>query len=262
MQTCLASKGLQKPQPQHLSASFPNGYNKHVLETVDSTNAEAARIAGSLSSPTWILGLKQTAGRGRGGRHWADPQGNFAATLVLFPDDPLQTRVLRSFVAAVALFDTLVTLTGRAEAFSLKWPNDVLLNGAKLAGILLETVPLSAGRSALAIGMGDRILMKQYSTYSVISPEGCASILWKSSEAASEAANAMHITADDLLKLGVIDGVIKEPLGGSHRNVEESSKNLKESINSALADLRSIDKRELIGKRRKRFSTIGEFIET
>ena len=115
---------------------------------------------------------------------------------------------------------------------------------------------------ALAIGMGDRILMKQYSTYSVISPEGCASILWKSSEAASEAANAMHITADDLLKLGVIDGVIKEPLGGSHRNVEESSKNLKESINSALDDLRSIDKRELIGKRRKRFSTIGEFIET
>ncbi|MGB0607894.1 MAG: biotin--[acetyl-CoA-carboxylase] ligase [Paracoccaceae bacterium] len=137
-----------------MSASFPDGYHKHVLATVDSTNAEAARIAGSLSSPTWILGLKQTAGRGRGGRQWADPQGNFAATLVLFPDDPLQTRVLRSFVAALALFDALVTLTGRAEAFSLKWPNDVLLNGGKLAGILLETVPLSAGRSALAIGMG------------------------------------------------------------------------------------------------------------
>ena len=115
---------------------------------------------------------------------------------------------------------------------------------------------------ALAIGMGDRILMKQYSTYSVISPEGCASILWKSAEAASEAANAMHITADDLLKLGVIDGVIEEPLGGSHRNVEESSKNLKESINAAFDELRSIDKRELIEKRRKRFSTIGEFVET
>ena len=122
MQTCLASKGPQKPQPQHLSASFPNGYNKHVLATVDSTNAEAARIAGSLSSPTWILGLKQTAGRGRGGRQWADPQGNFAATLVLFPADPLQTRVLRSFVAAVALFDALVTLTGRAEAFYFLQP--------------------------------------------------------------------------------------------------------------------------------------------
>ena len=154
MQTCLASKGLQKPQPQHLSANFPLGYNKHVLATVDSTNAEATRIAGSLSSPTWILGLNQTDGRGRGGRQWADPTGNFAATLVLFPDDPLQTRVLRSFVAAVALFDALVALTGRAEAFSLKWPNDVLLNGAKLAGILLETIPLSAGRSALAIGVG------------------------------------------------------------------------------------------------------------
>ncbi len=142
----------------------------------------------------------------------------------------------------------------------------IATNLRAMSSLLVPIISIVIGEGgsggALAIGMGDRILMKQYSTYSVISPEGCASILWKSSEAASEAANAMHITADDLLKLGVIDGVIKEPLGGSHRNVEESSKNLKESINSALDDLRSIDKRELIGKRRKRFSTIGEFIET
>ena len=71
----------------------------------------------------------------------------------------------------------------------------------------------------------------------------------------------MHITADDLLKLGVIDGVIKEPLGGSHRNLDESSMSLKESINMAFDELRSIDKRELIEKRRRRFSTIGEFAE-
>jgi len=142
----------------------------------------------------------------------------------------------------------------------------IATNLRAMSSLLVPIISIVIGEGgsggALAIGMGDRILMKQYSTYSVISPEGCASILWKSSEAASEAANAMHITADDLLKLGVIDGVIKEPLGGSHRNVEESSKNLKESINSALDDLRSIDKRELIGKRRKRFSTIAEFIET
>ena len=125
-----------------------------MLTTVDSTNAEAARIAGALTAPTWILGLNQTAGRGRGGRHWSDPAGNFSATLVLFPNDPLQSQVLRSFVAAVALFDALVALTGRAESFSLKWPNDVLLNGAKLAGILLETIALPQGRSALAIGIG------------------------------------------------------------------------------------------------------------
>lgn len=129
-----------------------------MLASVDSTNAEAARIAETLTAPTWILGLNQTAGRGRRGRQWADPKGNFAATLVLFPDDPIPIRVLRSFVSAVALFDALVAVTGRADAFSLKWPNDVLLNGAKVAGILLESIPMSAGRSALAIGVGVNLI--------------------------------------------------------------------------------------------------------
>ena len=114
---------------------------------------------------------------------------------------------------------------------------------------------------ALAIGMGDKILMKQYSTYSVISPEGCASILWKSAAAASDAANAMHITADQLFKLGIIDTIVEEPLGGSHRNFEVAAENLKQAILSAFDDLRSVEKKDLIDRRRKKFSAIGEFSE-
>lgn len=129
---------------------WPEGYGRRVLAEVDSTNAEAARIAGQLAAPEWILGLRQTAGKGRRGRPWADPVGNFAGTLVLpAPGAPL-LAAQRSFVASLALFDAFVAVSGRAEPFALKWPNDVLLNGGKLAGILLESLP----GGSLAIGIG------------------------------------------------------------------------------------------------------------
>ncbi|MEM8581197.1 MAG: biotin--[acetyl-CoA-carboxylase] ligase, partial [Pseudomonadota bacterium] len=114
--------------------SWPAGVEKRVLAEVDSTNAEAARIAPTLAGPTWILGLHQTAARGRRGRAWVNPRGNFAATLVMRPSEPPERVALRSFVAALALRDALVRATGQADAFALKWPNDVLLNGGKVAG--------------------------------------------------------------------------------------------------------------------------------
>lgn len=135
-------------------ALWPEGYGQIILPEIDSTNAESARIAGQLTAPTWIMALRQTAGRGRRGRAWRDPGGNFAATLVMRPPEPADQVALRSFVAALALHDALVSLTGRAEAFALKWPNDVLLGGAKLAGILLESTGQGRGVQHLAIGIG------------------------------------------------------------------------------------------------------------
>ena len=129
---------------------WPEGYGRRVLPEVDSTNAEAARVAEGLSGPEWILGLRQTAGRGRRGRPWADPDGNFSATLVMRPQGAPQAAALRSFVASLALYDAFVAVTGRAGSFALKWPNDVLLNGGKVAGILLE----SPRPGLLAIGIG------------------------------------------------------------------------------------------------------------
>lgn len=134
--------------------SFPAGYGRHVLAEVDSTNAEAARIAPTLAGPTWILGLNQTAARGRRGRPWAFPKGNFAATLVMTPRETPDVVALRSFIAALALFDALVGAGVQPQALSLKWPNDVLLNGGKLAGILLESLGVGGGVSHLAIGIG------------------------------------------------------------------------------------------------------------
>ena len=143
--------GKMKQDPR---LDWPAGYGRRVLASVDSTNAEAARIAPGLRGPEWILALAQTAARGRRGRPWINPAGNFAATLVMRPAESPDRVALRSFVAAVALWDTLVAATGRAGAFSLKWPNDVLLNGGKLAGILLESAGAGRSLSHFAIGIG------------------------------------------------------------------------------------------------------------
>ena len=94
--------------------SWPDGYGRQVLDSVDSTNAEAMRQAGQLSGPCWILAHHQASGRGRRGRVWHMPRGNFAATLALRPNGPPSHVALRSFVASVALYDALVAVTGRA----------------------------------------------------------------------------------------------------------------------------------------------------
>lgn len=128
------------------------------LATVDSTNAEAARRAAGQKVPLWILAEEQTGGRGRRGRPWASPRGNFHATLLLHPVEPPEVVALRSFAAALALRDACVALTGLPDAFALKWPNDVLLNGGKLAGILLEGTGQGAGMGYLAIGIGVNLI--------------------------------------------------------------------------------------------------------
>lgn len=116
--------------------------------------SEATRRAAEISGPTWIMAKRQTAAHGRRGRAWSSPKGSFAGTLVLRPKEGLETVALRSFVAALALFDSFVALTGRAEAFALKWPNDVLMHGQKLAGILLESSGAQGRVDQLAIGIG------------------------------------------------------------------------------------------------------------
>lgn len=124
-----------------------------LLDSVDSTNAWAPRL-GADSPPTWIMAAEQTGGKGRRGRPWHSPRGNLYATLSLHPKEPPETVALRSFVAALALRDACVALTGLEACFTLKWPNDVLLNGGKLAGILLESSGQAGGISHLAIGIG------------------------------------------------------------------------------------------------------------
>ncbi|OTP89250.1 acetyl-CoA carboxylase carboxyl transferase subunit alpha [Gilliamella apicola] len=110
---------------------------------------------------------------------------------------------------------------------------------------------------ALAIGVSDKVNMMQYSTYSVISPEGCASILWKSADKASVAAEAMNMTADKLLKLNLIDAIVPEPLGGAHRDYAKVAESLKKQLISDLDELESMDLSALLERRFQRLMNYG-----
>ncbi|HWF99402.1 MAG TPA: acetyl-CoA carboxylase carboxyltransferase subunit alpha [Steroidobacteraceae bacterium] len=115
---------------------------------------------------------------------------------------------------------------------------------------------------ALAIGVCDRLLMLQYSTYSVISPEGCASILWKSQDKKEAAAEAMNMTADRLAKLGLVDEVLEEPLGGAHRDPAATSAAVKAALLKHLDELESIPRDELRAARSRRIGSFGVYSES
>ncbi len=114
---------------------------------------------------------------------------------------------------------------------------------------------------ALAIGVCDRLLMLQYSTYSVISPEGCASILWRSADKASDAAQAMGITAESLSRQGLVDEIVPEPLGGAHRDMDEMARTLKSAVISALNQATVVPTERLVEQRYDRLMHYGEFEE-
>ncbi len=115
---------------------------------------------------------------------------------------------------------------------------------------------------AIAIAVADKVIMLEHSIYSVISPEGCASILWRSAEKTKEATEALHLTAQDLKKLGIIDEIVEEPLGGAHRNPQQMFDNLRESIEKNLQELKSMDYAKLKEQRTTKFLKIGsQFLE-
>jgi len=123
--------------------------------------------------------------------------------------------------------------------------------------IICAVIGEGGSGGALAIGVGDRTIMLQYSTYSVITPEGCASILWKSTEKAREAADALGITADRLLELGLIDKIVREPLGGAHRDPHSIAVRLKAVMLNQLDELSALDGATLVEDRYKRLRRYG-----
>ncbi len=146
---------------------------------------------------------------------------------------------------------------GQSEAIARN-----LFEMAKLKTPIIATVVGEGGSGgALAIGVGDVVMMMQYATYSVISPEGCASILWKSADKASEAAEAMGITADKLHELGLVDRVVPEPLGGAHRNYPEAIESLREAIASSLREVGALNTQQLLDRRYDRLMSYGRFEE-
>ena len=128
--------------------------------------------------------------------------------------------------------------------------------------IICTVIGEGGSGGALAIGVGDRVMMLEYSTYSVISPEGCASILWKSADKASDAAEAMGITAKKLKDVGLIDHIIREPLGSAHRDVDETARNIKAALIDSLEKFEKLGLEQLLEERYKRLTSYGEMLDS
>lgn len=142
---------------------------------------------------------------------------------------------------------------GQSEAIAFN-----LAAMSRLKTPIISTVIGEGGSGgALAIGVCDELMMLQYGTYSVISPEGCASILWKSADRASDAAKAMGITADRLKELGLVDTIIKEPMGGAHIAHEQIAHSLKENLLAALSRMDELTEEELLARRYNRLMSYG-----
>jgi len=138
-----------------------------------------------------------------------------------------------------------------------------ILEMAQLEVPVIATVIGEGGSGgALAIGVADQVLMLQFAAYSVISPEGCASILWKSSERASDAAEALGITAHRLKALGLIDKIVSEPVGGAHRDPKQMASNLKRALSDSLRQVSDLKTRELLDRRYERVQGYGRFSDT
>ena len=134
---------------------------------------------------------------------------------------------------------------------------------AQLEVPIISTIIGEGGSGgALAISVGDQVLMLQYSVYSVISPEGCASILWKTSERASDAAEALGITAHRLKALGLVDKIVNEPVGGAHRDTKQMASFLKRALNDALRQVSDLKPKELLQRRYERLRGYGRFSDT
>jgi len=146
---------------------------------------------------------------------------------------------------------------GQAEA--------IAYNLREMAGLKVPIIVVVIGEGgsggALGIGMGDRVYVLENAYYSVISPEGCAAILWKDRTKASSAAMALKLTAPELLRLGIIDGMINEPLGGAHRDPAKTARELKKVLTKDLEKLSNLSKDELVGMRYDKYRKMGEYRE-
>ncbi len=137
-----------------------------------------------------------------------------------------------------------------------------LLEMAKLrVPVICFIIGEGASGGALGIGVGDRVMMLEYTWYSVISPESCSSILWRSWDFKEKAADALKLTSDDMLKNGLIDGVVKEPLGGAHNNPAEIFATVKKEIKRLTKDLRALEVDDLVMQRIEKFSQMGAYHE-
>jgi len=244
----------------YLRLAFTDFQELHGDRMYADDHAIVAGIARLEGQPIVVIGHQK--GRDTKERVWrnygsARPEGYRKALRIMRLAEKFEMPVVTLIDTAGAYPGVGAEERGQSEAIAR---NLLVMSGLRTP-IIAIVVGEGGSGGALAIGIADRVFMMQYSIYSVISPEGCASILWRSAEKAEAAAEAMGITADRLQKLRLIDGVIDEPLGGAHRDPAAAAEVLKNTVLDALSELQSLSKDALVGQRRQRLLSYGVYRE-
>ncbi len=244
----------------YLRLAFTDFQELHGDRMYADDHAIVAGIARLEGQPIVVIGHQK--GRDTKERVWrnygsARPEGYRKSLRIMRLAEKFEMPVVTLIDTAGAYPGVGAEERGQSEAIAR---NLLVMSGLRTP-IIAIVVGEGGSGGALAIGIADRVFMMQYSIYSVISPEGCASILWRSAEKAEAAAEAMGITADRLQKLRLIDGVIDEPLGGAHRDPAAAAEVLKNTVLDALSELQSLSKDALVGQRRQRLLSYGVYRE-
>jgi acetyl-CoA carboxylase carboxyl transferase subunit alpha len=230
----------------------------------DRMYADDAAIVGGIGridgKPVMIIGQQKgrdTKERVRRNYGMPKPEGYRKAQRLMYMAERFQLPIITFIDTPGAYPGVGSEERGQSEAIAR-----CLFIGAELKVPIVNVVIGEGGSGgALAIGVGDHLIMLQFSVYSVISPEGCASILWKSAEKKELAADAMGLTADRLHKLGLVDEVLKEPLGGAHRDPQATAELLKNAVMSKLAALEALPIETIVANRYQRLRGYGVFTE-
>jgi len=252
---------------RHPQRPYTLDYVKHVFEDFDEIHgdrhfADDQAIVGGLARldgrPVMVIGhqkgreVKEKVRRNFG---MPRPEGYRKALRMMEMAERFKLPVL-TFIDTPGAYPGIdAEERGQSEAIAFNLAKMSQLNTPIISTVIGE----GGSGGALAIGVCDELLMLQYGTYSVISPEGCASILWKSAERASDAAKAMGITSERLHELGLVDQVISEPLGGAHRNPKLMAANLKKHLLETLDRLAELPSDELLERRYQRLMSYGVF---
>lgn len=188
----------------------------------------------------------------------AKPEGYRKAQRLMDMAEKFKLPVLTFVDTAGAYPGVDAEARGQAEAIASSIEKCLQIKAPIISTIIGE----GGSGGAIAIAVADKVLMLEHSIYSVISPEGCASILWRSAEKTKEATEALHLTAQDLKKLGIIDEIVPEPIGGAHRNPEQTIENLREALKQNLQELSTVSYDKLKKQRTDKFMKIGsQFVQ-
>jgi len=254
---------------RHPQRPYTLDYAERIFDDIEELHGDRAFA----DDPAIVCGVARLNGRGvvfighQKGRNTKDnlyrnfgmpkPEGYRKALRLMLTAERFRLPVL-TFIDTPGAYPGIdAEERGQSEAIARN-----LLEMASLRTPIVATVIGEGGSGgALAIGVADRVLMLQYATYSVISPEGCASILWKSADKASDAAEAMGITSERLLQLKLVDAVIEEPLGGAHRDYGKIAERVKSSVQESLDRLLVLDTDKLVQQRHQRLDQFGEYTE-